>query len=288
LANDPVLITGGTGFVGRALAARLRQDGRPFRALGSADGDIADPGTLASLRDARFSSVIHLAARSYVPDSWREPEAFMRTNVQGTRNVLELCRATRAPLVFASSYVYGNSPIQPIGEDVPPAPANPYARSKVEAEQACRFYSDRHGVNVSILRPFNVYGPGQDERFLVPSIVRQVRKGGAIEVQDISPRRDWVFVDDLVAALVAAAQRRGPCSVYNIGSGASTSVGDLVARIQALAGTTLPVRVTGAPRENEIADTVADISKARRELGWAPSVSLDEGLRRCLENMEKR
>ena len=74
--NEPVLITGGTGFVGRALTARLRAEGRLFRVLGSADGDIADPETLASLRDAQYSSVIHLAARSYVPDSWREPEAF--------------------------------------------------------------------------------------------------------------------------------------------------------------------------------------------------------------------
>lgn len=286
--NDETLITGATGFIGRRVAALLAAKGWTFQALGSRDGDIADPATLQPLGKRRFARVIHLAGRSYVPDSWHDPKGFEHTNVEGTRNVLELCRGSSATLVFVSAYVYGNVARQPIGETTPPSPSNPYARSKHLAEQLCRSYNEAHGISVTVLRPFNVYGPGQGDRFLVPTLLRQARAGVEIEVQDLSPRRDWIFVDDVASAIVVAAQKPRGFSVYNIGSGASTSVEELVGLIQRVCGTALPVRTAGRPRENEIADTVADIAKARRELNWMPATSLEEGLRRCAEDTEKK
>jgi nucleoside-diphosphate-sugar epimerase len=286
--NEEILITGASGFIGRRVAALLAAQGLRFLAMSSRDGDVADPRAFARLRNHRLRRVVHLAARSYVPDSWQDAEGFERTNVRGTENVLELCRDSGASLVFVSGYVYGNVSRQPIDERVPPAPNNPYARSKHLAEQACLACSREHGVAVTVLRPFNVYGPGQDARFLVPTILRQARGGGAIEVHDLAPRRDWVYVDDVAAAIVAAAREPKGFEVYNIGSGASVSVEELIQRIQVVCDTTLPVRVIGRPRENEIADTVADIAKARRELRWGPATGLDDGLRRCALELEKR
>lgn len=288
MATEAVLVTGATGFIGRALVARLRSENREVIALGSVDGDIAAAGTLAGYRGREFRCVVHLAGRSYVPDSWAKPAEFMRVNVGGIENVLEFCRGVQAPLVCMSAYIYGAAARQPISEDVAPQPNNPYATSKHLAEQACESCAEQHGLPVTVLRPFNVYGPGQNERFLVPTIVRQVAEGKAIEVLDLRPRRDWVFVEDVVDAVVAAAQKPGGYRVYNIGSGVSVSVEELIRRVQGLALTELPVRSKGETRQQEIADAVANISKARRELGWSPRTLLSEGLRRCIEAMDKR
>lgn len=286
--REPVLVTGATGFIGRALTARLRKDGQQVIALGSAQGDISDPATLARFKSGKLACVFHLASLIYVPDSWSDPNAFRRTNVGGTENVLALCRATRAPLIYMSAYVYGVVAHQPISEDATPRPNNPYAESKLLAERACSAHASESGLATTALRPFNVYGPGQNARFLIPTILRRVLEGEPIEVMDLRPRRDWVFVDDVAEAAVAAAEKAGGYRVYNIGSGASISVADLISRIQDLAGTRLPVRSKEQPRSDEIADTVADISRAKRELGWSPATPLDQGLRKCIEAMKKR
>lgn len=286
--SGPVLVTGATGFIGRTLVERLRKEGLDVLALSSAHGDIADPATLAPYRGRDLAGVFHLAALTYVPASWKDPRAFERVNVGGTRNVLSLCAVARAPLVYMSAYVYGVVGSAPISEDVSPSPNNPYAESKLLAEEACRAHASASGVPVTVLRPFNVYGPGQPEQFLIPTILKQVLGGRAIEVADLEPRRDWVFADDVAEAAAAAAQKTGGYRVYNIGSGASVSVAELISRIQALAQTRLPVRSRKEHRDQEIADTVADISRAKRELGWSAAVSLDEGLRRCLEAMRNR
>jgi nucleoside-diphosphate-sugar epimerase len=286
--TERVLVTGATGFIGRAVTARLNRDRTPFLALDSKAGDIAAPETLAALRGESFSAVIHLAGRSFVPDSWAQPDEFARINVQGTMNVLELCRARRTPLVFASAYVYGNPLRLPISEEDAPNPNNPYAQSKYLAEQACRSCYDAEGFPITVLRLFNVYGPNQRERFLIPTIIRQVLRERAIEVLDLRPRRDWVFVSDVAEAIVAAATRPAGFSVYNIGSGSSVSVEELIRTIQAVAGTDLPVHSKEVQRADEIADTVAQIEKARSRLGWSPRVSLRQGLQQCIEAAEKR
>jgi nucleoside-diphosphate-sugar epimerase len=193
-----------------------------------------------------------------------------------------------APLVYMSAYVYGVVARQPISEEVTPRPNNPYAESKLLAEEACCAHASANDVPVTVLRPFNVYGPGQPARFLIPTILKQVLYGREVEVADLEPRRDWVFVDDVADAAAVAGQKSAGYRVYNIGSGTSMSVAELISRIQALAQTGLPVRSKKQQRSQEIADTVADISRAQRELGWSPAVPLDEGLRRCLEAMNRR
>ncbi len=283
--SKTVLVTGATGFIGRALLARLRAEGRDVLAIGSAQGDIGDPATLRALGRNQVGHVVHLAGRTYVPESWGDPRGFLETNVRGTLNVLEFCRDAGASLTFLSAYLYGVPGRLPIAEDAPRRPNNPYALSKHLAEEACRFYADHYKLAVTVLRPFNVYGPGQADRFLVPTVLRQVLRAQEIEVLDLKPRRDWLYVEDLVDAMSAACHAPSGYNVYNLGSGASHSVAELIRIVQDVAKTRLPVRSKATVRDNEIDDTVADIGRARAGLKWAPRTTLEEGVRLCLEAM---
>jgi nucleoside-diphosphate-sugar epimerase len=275
MRNEIVLVTGATGFLGRPLVAALKSYGFTVRGHSSADGDIAD----CPLPMAGVSRIFHLAAKSYVPESWQNPGAYYRTNVMGTVNVLEHCRRSNVALTLISSYVYGQPQRLPISEDHPLAAANPYAHTKLLAEEMARFYEQRFGLNLLTVRPFNLYGPGQTGPFLIPSIVRQALNpsADAIRVHDLRPKRDYLYVDDAVAFLVASL-RPGIHGTFNLGSGVSTSVGEIAALVNRAAGVKKPVVSKNEPRPGEIMDVVADTSRARDELGWSPRTSLTEGI----------
>lgn len=273
--NDRVLVTGASGFVGARLVKALRAEGRDVLVPAREALDVAAD----RFPEVRVDQVIHLAARTFVPDSWREPEAFYRVNAQGTVNVLGYCRRIDAPLVFVSAYCYGTPSSLPIAESAPLRPNNPYALSKCAAEKACRFYAEHFDTRVTILRPFNLYGPGQASHFLVPRIVDQALDDShsQIVVEDDTPRRDYVHVDDLVAAIRLICAASGPPAIYNVGSGASHSVAEIADIVLSIAGVDKPVVSRGNRRPNEIADVVADISAIRR-LGWSPAIRLADGL----------
>jgi nucleoside-diphosphate-sugar epimerase len=275
MKNETVLVTGATGFLGRPLVAALESHGFTVHRHSSADGDIAD----CVLPTTDVSRVFHLAGKSYVPESWQNPGAFYRTNLMGTVNVLEHCRRGNAALTLISSYVYGQPQQLPISEDHPLAAANPYAHTKLLAEEAARFYEERFGLNLLIVRPFNLYGPGQNGPFLIPSIVRQTLDDSAsvIRVQDLRPKRDYLYVEDAVSFLVASL-RSGIRGVFNLGSGVSTSVGEIAELVNRAVGLSKPIDSKNEPRPGEIMDVVADTSRARAELGWRPRTSLAEGI----------
>lgn len=272
-----ILVTGSRGLIGRALVSALTAAGQRVLTLNRDAGDITDASTWSNA--PRADVVIHLAGRSFVPESWVDPAAFVDTNVVGTMRALEHSRRHGARVVFASSYLYGTPTRLPIRESDLLDPTNPYALSKRLAEACCGFHADRHGLPVVILRPFNVYGPGQAADFLIPSIIGQAKGGVAIRVKDLEPRRDYVHVDDVAAAFAAAALAPADgMAVYNIGSGASRSVGEVIEAVQVALGTTLPVHSEDVRRPGEIRETVADISAAASGLGWKPSVSFEAGI----------
>jgi GDP-4-dehydro-6-deoxy-D-mannose reductase len=277
-----VLVTGAGGFVGRHLLPRLHQVGLDTATLGRAEGDIAAAGTWTNAPPC--PTVIHLAGRSFVPESWEHPAEFLATNLGGTAQALDYCRRHGAALVLMSSYLYGRPRSLPIFETDPIETVNPYAFSKKAAEDAARFFNQAYGIPVTILRPFNIYGPGQPLHFLIPEIVEQLLSGPDIEVKDLDPRRDYVFVGDVVEAIVKAARQASEAglTIYNIGAGRSHSVGEIVALAQELAGTHWPVRTTGQRRANEIMDTVAGITAASAGLAWAPATDLADGLRQVI------
>lgn len=274
MKND-ILVTGASGFLGRHLVAALQKQGFIVRQHSSADGDIAR----CTLPMEGVGRVFHLAGKSFVPDSWRSPQAFYETNVMGTVNVLEHCRQHQAALTLISSYVYGQPKRLPISEEHPIAAANPYAHTKILAEEAARFYAERFGVALVIVRPFNIYGPGQSGPFLIPSIVRQALDPDVKEIrlQDLRPRRDYIYVADAVD-LLTATLRPGVRGVFNLGSGNSASVGEVAELVNYAVGTDKPVVSAEEQRPGEIMDVVADISRAAAELDWRPRTSLAEGL----------
>jgi nucleoside-diphosphate-sugar epimerase len=181
-------------------------------------------------------------------------------------------------MTFVSAYVYGHPETLPIKENSRIRPSNPYALSKRLAEEACEFYAYTHRLAITALRPFNVYGAGQDDKFLIPSIIRQALHEEKIIVQDLVPKRDYVFLEDLLIALVATLGRPQGYHVYNVGSGYSLSVGDVVDIIQKVAKTSKHVISEKNVRANELMDVVADITKARDELDWQPQHTFREGI----------
>jgi nucleoside-diphosphate-sugar epimerase len=270
-----VLVTGATGFIGSVLVRELQRAGHHVLGLSTRDGDIAR----LPLDLERIGHVFHLAGRSFVPDSWKNPAAFYETNVLGTLNVLEACRRRDVSITFVSSYVYGRPRKLPIGERHRLEAFNPYSHTKILAEDAVRFYQQHFGVRAVIVRPFNVYGPGQRGTFIVPSLIRQAidETCPEIVVKDARPQRDYLHVADLVALLVATLGAR-PGAIYNAGSGKPTSVRQLVDAVRAAAGTKKPLNDMKEPRRREVFTIVSDISRARRELKWRPRIGLREGL----------
>jgi nucleoside-diphosphate-sugar epimerase len=275
--SERVLVTGGSGFVGRRLVRFLREEGAEVYAPERGIIDVA----AGPLPDLSADWVIHLAGRTYVPASWDDPADFYRVNVLGTVNVLNYCRRARARLIYVGGYCYGIPETLPIPETAPLRPNNPYAFSKSAAEEACRFFFERLQTHVTIVRPFNIYGPGQAANFLVPRIVEQAidPAAAAIVVEDDTPRRDYVHVDDVVCAIESLRRNPKPGATFNIGSGESYSVAEVAEMVRSAAAVGKPVVSRGNRRVNDIPDVIADIAAIRIAVGWSPSITLPDGLR---------
>ena len=298
------LVTGGAGFLGSALANRLAAEGHQVHALddlsngdaarlapsvGFTQGDADNVPLLWSLLQ-NIDCVYHLAARVSVPQSILHPREYARVNVGGTVSLMEAMRDTGVGrVIFTSSgAVYGNQPRQPVREDDPPHPDTPYAVSKWSAEQYIRTIGDLWGLETVALRVFNAYGPGQSlpvsHAPVVPRFLQQALTGGSIVVfGDGRQTRDYIYVDDVVAALIASATAQGiNRSVINIGSGRETSVTDLIDYIERAVGRRAnvihnPTKSGGVPR------LTAEIDRARELLGFQPEVDLATGLQLTIE-----
>lgn len=275
-----VLVTGSRGFVGRHLSAALERLGASVVPFDSRLGqDVRRAEDFDNLPPVDL--VFHLAALSFVPLSFDDPQSTYETNILGTLRTLEYCRRHRAKMIFASSYLYGNPSSLPVDESQAVSPTNPYAWSKTIGETLCRAYSADFPVRCVVLRIFNLYGEGQEGRFLVPEIIRQIKTADTVTLKDLTPRRDMLYVGDAVRAYLKAAEYSGPAfDLFNIGSGHSASVKEIAEKLIRISGRNVPLVGLGQIRPGEIADTVADTAKARRLLGWEPEVDLDEGLRR--------
>jgi UDP-glucose 4-epimerase len=283
LKNRSVLVTGSSGFVGRSLVDRLREEGAEVFRFDIAEGkDITLWEEWSSV--ARADVVFHLAAITFVPTSQSNPRDTYHVNLCGTINALEYCRRHGAKMVFASSYVYGNPRYLPVDEEHPLCPTNPYARSKVACEMICRAYSEDFAVRCVVLRPFNIFGPGQSKDFLIPEIVGQIKTGGQVVLKDLTPKRDMLYISDAVDAYVRAAGFEASAfEVFNIGYGASLSVRHIAEELIRLSGKELRLSSLDTKRRGEISDTVADIRKASELLHWKPSGTVEEGLRKMLQ-----
>ncbi|MFC4453844.1 SDR family NAD(P)-dependent oxidoreductase [Deinococcus sonorensis] len=308
-----VAVTGAEGFIGSHLVEALVQSGARVRAMVQYNsfntwgwleqlpaevmaqvevqlGDVRDPGSVQALMRGA-DTVYHLAALIAIPYSYQAPRSYIETNVIGTLNVLEAARALETPrLVHTStSEVYGTARTVPIHETHPVNPQSPYAASKAAADQLVNSYALSFELPVVTLRPFNTYGPRQSARAVISNIIAQLSAGQpAVRLGDVTPTRDFTFVQDTAAAFVAVGTA-GPEVIgqtLNAGSNSEISVGDLVQLISDVMER--PVQIEQEeqrvrPAASEVRRLVCDNRELRRLTRWQPRYPLHEGLTRTVE-----
>jgi len=312
LRGKTVLVTGAGGFIGSHLVEYLAARGCAVRALlhydarpgyGNLDwvpdevledveiiaGDVCDGSFLRQVVDG-CDVVFHLAALIGVPYSYVAPSSYVTANVVGTLNVLEACRACATPRVISASTseCYGTPTTTPITEDHPLQAQSPYAASKIAADKLAESYHRSFDLPVSILRPFNNFGPRQSARAVVPSIVSQLLWGGdVLRIGALYPTRDFLFVEDTCAAFGAIAEVDDAIGqTVHVGSGKSISIGELARLLMDIVGVEKPIEEDPArlrPQASEVRELVCDASRARELLGWSPTVDLRTGLRRVVD-----
>lgn len=273
-----ILITGFSGFIGKYLIELLKQTTHELILLDISNGfDICDWEQIKHF--VGLDAIIHLANLSFVPASYEQPKKFYESNYLSTLNMLELCRINNAKMIFFSSYVYGHPQYQPIDENHPIQAFNPYAQTKVICESLCEGYNRDFNVPVTIFRPFNIYGKGQNPDFLLPTIIQQA-KNGSIEIKDDRPKRDYIHVRDIVKAVYSAIESDDNTTLqtYNLGTGISYSVKEIVNIVKGLFKSEIEYHCENETRPNEVMDTIADISKIKSELNWEPKIGIIEGL----------
>ena len=273
-----ILVTGAGDFIGQYLVARLKKDGHDVFEHRSADGDLTDRHSLDVYGDV--DAVYHLAARTFVPESWELPYEYINDNTRMLTTVLDFCRKHKAGLVYLSTYLYGEPQYLPVDENHRCTTATPYQLSKRIAEEICEFYSRNFDVNVAVIRPFNVYGKGQSREFLLPKVYDQVADPTVdnVEVFTLAPKRDYVYVEDLTDALVRILLHMEGYAVYNVGSGRSYSVKEVIDVIQKEYGTEKPVIEKGTLRKNEVMDCIASISHLEDVIGKLSITSIEDGI----------
>ncbi len=278
-----ILITGANGFVGKALDKYLRTFNtfESIELIRHSKIDLTDVTAVHELPKADV--IVHLASKNFIPESFTNPALYYNNNISSTINCLEKARVDGAAFIFFSTYVYGPPKYLPIDEKHPTHPLNPYTQSKLSCEQLCEAFHRDFNVPVTIFRPFNIYGPGQNPVFFIPTILRQIHES-VIQLNDSRPKRDFIFISDIIEAIyLAINQEKTGMHVFNLGTGLSTSVRDVVNTLHMLTASTAEIRFSDKSRQGEILDTVADISKIKSELNWVPKISLAEGLQKVIE-----
>jgi len=276
-----ILVAGSKGFIGSALKKKLEDLNFQITEF---KGDVSVSQSYKDIVNKTFSHCFHLAAKTFVPDSWSNSAEFIKTNVIGTERILNYCSGKKISLTYLSAYLYGIPERLPISETHPLKPNNPYALSKYLAENLCRYYSVKHKLKVTVFRPFNVYGPNQDKKFLIPSVIEQVLNSkNTISVKDIAPKRDYIYIDDLIEAMILSMNNNKRYAVYNIASGTSISVKKVIDVIQKAAKTNKKIKSEGINRTNEIPDTIANINLAKQELQWNPKYTFEKGILEVLQ-----
>ena len=305
MSVGPVLVTGGAGFIGSHLVEGLLARGRRVRVLDdfssgrreflptSPDlevvaGDLRDPEVLRRVT-AGVEVIFHQGALRSVPRSVEDPFSYHDVNATGTMRLLLAARdaGVRRVVCASSSSVYGDQPVLPLHEELRPQPISPYGASKLIGEHYCENFSRHYGLETASLRYFNVFGPRQDPASEYAAVVARfilaAQRGVPLEVHgDGEQTRDFTYVANVVDANLGAAEAPELSGeAFNVACGERLSVLDIARNLEVVLGRSLPVR-HAPPRRGDVRDTLADISRARTRLGYAPAVSFLEGLRRTV------
>jgi NAD dependent epimerase/dehydratase len=310
LARQKVLVTGADGFIGSHLVEALVKAGASVRAMalynsfnswGWLDGIscLQDVEVVSGdIRDAEFvqtavagvDMVFHLAALIAIPYSYQAPRSYIDTNVTGTLNVLQAAResGTQQLLVSSTSEVYGTARSVPISEAHPRQPQSPYSASKIAADALAESFHLSFGTPVTIVRPFNTYGPRQSARAVIPTIILQLLAGQQrVKLGNIHPTRDLNYVEDTCRGFLALAGcKESVGKSVNVGSGREISIGDLALLIGRIVGVEVEVvadQQRMRPGPSEVERLLSDNSLVTSLTDYAPAVTLEEGIRRTAE-----
>jgi NAD dependent epimerase/dehydratase len=315
LASKAVLVTGAGGFIGGHLVEQLVRDGARVRAMcrynsrndrGTLDwlepevvaevevvaGELRDVESVAAAVEGT-EVVLHLGAQIAIPYSYVNPRDFVEVNALGTLNVAQaaLRHGVRRVVHTSTSEVYGSAQTVPITESHPLEPQSPYAASKVAADKLMDSFHRSFELPVTVLRPFNTYGPRQSARAIIPTIIAQALEGSTLRLGSLHPRRDLTFAEDTAAGFVAAATAEAAVGrTVHLGTGHDVSVGELVELVSELLGRELAVETDPArvrPANSEVQRLLAGPALARELLGWEPRVDLRDGVARTIEWIER-
>jgi len=297
--NEPVFLTGGTGYLGSHLRRRLEVDGvsvvlfvRPETSVDTRPNESVVHGDVTrqvEVTDAE--TVVHLAAQTSIEHAIEEPVSTWEVNATGTVNVLEAARTASVDrFLFASTAsVYGPPESLPIDESHSLNPVEPYGASKLAADRMVRAYHRTYDLDAVIIRLFNTFGPAQPSHNVVPTIVTQALSGGPVELGNLSPSRDFLYVKDAVDAFVTVLKRGNTGEVYNVGSGEETTIRELARTAVDLVDSRIEIESRSNRQRDEDVETnrhVADTLKIA-DVGWSPDYGLKAGMQETIESFHR-
>lgn len=309
--NKNVFITGAGGFIGSHLCSQLAEHGANVKAMlhYSSKSDWSNLEFLdksikadievvkGNVEDSSFLDthtknqdiIFHLAALIGIPYSYEAPLSYVKTNVEGTVNILESARKNETPLVIntSTSETYGTAQYTPIDESHPLQGQSPYSASKIAADKLTESYFNSFGLPVITVRPFNTYGPRQTSRAVIPTIISQLLTQEKLVLGDLSPLRDFTYVDDTAKGFICAAE--SPSSVghvINLGYGKAASIGEtasIIMDIMNLKKEIITEEKRIRPKDSEVFELISNNQKAKNLIGWEPQISFKEGLEKTID-----
>ncbi|HSB57693.1 MAG TPA: NAD-dependent epimerase/dehydratase family protein [Nitrosopumilaceae archaeon] len=283
---EKILVTGYDGFIGTHLVEDLS---KRYHIIGLSKEKSKVNGIKQIKKDIRnlrsdqvpnnISYIIHLAAITDVIYCESNPAESFDVNVKGTKNILEIARKMDSKIIYLStSHVYGIPKKLPIREDHSRNPTSIYSATKLASEILCESYSKSYGLDVTIIRPFSVYGPNSPSHLVTSRIITQLLTKNILSIGNLKPKRDFIYIDDLVSSIEIILKRASSFNVYNVGTGRSYSILELCKILKKISRRNLPIKSEKSiSRKNEIIKIVSNSSKIRK-LGWKPKVGIKEGL----------
>jgi len=255
-------VTGSRGFIGQHLVRFLKEKGE----------DVAEIPDLHDKDDQTFTHIFHLAGKTSIPESWDNPQGYLEANLLGTLGVLQKAQTLGASVTYVSTCpTTGIAP-------------HPYGFSKGAAEELSVFYAHHFNIPLTILRLANVYGPGQRDSYLVPFVLGQILEPGSPEVvvKDLTPLRDFLYIEDVLQALVRTVPQKPGVRIFNVGTGVYTSVEEVIRTGLKVCNIRKPYTSLQEVRHGEVSYPEMDCHALLKETGWTPGISLEEGLRKMV------
>ena len=276
--KDSILITGATGFIGKHLVKKIPN----YNIAVDQNGKNIDLRIRKEVLKIRRSDiVIHLAGKIPSEKNYSK-NIFFEHNFLGTLNILEYCIKKKVKkIIFVSSYVYGNPEKNPISEKHQIKPHNTYTKSKVLSEELCKIYAEKYKIEIIILRPFNIFGNLQKDNSLISNIIKSIKNNSHITIINKNNKRDYLFIDDLIDAIIKLIDYKCKFEIFNIGSGKSYSFENIVQLFEKENKIKIK-RKYKISKKNNIPKIQADITKIKKEIKWNPKYTLVEGIEKII------